>query len=495
MDITLVQKFGTEMIQRMKEDAQKRAAQIGLEFRDADSTYAAIQQIPIATVVCRIKGWETDGRNFWEPGNKKFKACFVPEGENFLVHGGTDHFPPDHEGYSCFELLKHHYTLTNAKTFEVFKKTYPEIKEISKKEWQQKQKKSTTAPSNMSPVLVCLADVEREEVSWLWGSRFPLGKFTIVEGDPGNGKSWLTLRIACEVTRGTPFPAEENSREPARVLLLTAEDGLGDTIRPRLEDMGGDLTKATVLVAVKTKVEDGKNTKIVESQFSLETDLPAVEFALDQGGYALMIIDPLNAYLGPNIDMNKDSDLRSLLTPLSKLAEKYKIAIIAIRHLTKSSRDRAIYRGQGSIAFTAAARVVHLVGLHPTEKGLRVMACNKNNLSPIPKSIAFAITDGGFEWRGETDVTPDMLLAPEVRDESESAVQEVVDFLQGRLSEGARHATDLQEEAKASGISHTTLKRAQQKLGIQPRKEGFGKKGHWMSLLSRETPMIVDSLL
>src|SRR3989442_136267 len=168
---------------------------------------------------------------------------------------------------------------------------------------------------------------------------------------------------------------------PANVLILTAEDGLSDTVVPRLQELGADLSRVTVLTSVR---REGK-----ERHFSLVDDMAALEAALVGGDFALVIIDPLNAYLGTSLDTHRDAALRSVLTPLAALVERFGVALIAIRHLTKGARDRAIYRGQGSIAYTAAARVVHLVGVDPNNDKQRVIACIKNNLALHPPALAF----------------------------------------------------------------------------------------------------------
>ncbi|MGB6836938.1 MAG: AAA family ATPase, partial [Dehalococcoidia bacterium] len=180
---------------------------------------------------------------------------------------------------------------------------------------------STPVDTAGTPILVRLADVERQEVEWLWEGRLPKGRLTILDGDPGVGKSWLALAIATAITRGTSLPGQESAGEPANVLLLTAEDGLADTVRARLEDMGADLKGVTVLTAVHDK--EGN-----ERHLSLVDNLAALDMALAPGGYGLVIIDPINAYLGIALDTHRDAALRSVLTPLAQLAERWGVAII-----------------------------------------------------------------------------------------------------------------------------------------------------------------------
>lgn len=330
------------------------------------------------------------------------------------------------------------------------------------------------------PVLIRLDEVNREEVQWLWKDRIPMGKLTIMEGDPGTGKSWCSQAIASAVTRGLPLPGDASVHDPANALFLTAEDGIGDTIRPRMEDMGADLPRVIILKSVRDR--EGK-----ERHFSLTDDLAAVEEALVLSKCKLVIIDPLNAYLGGEIDTNRDAAIRAVLTPLTQLAEKYGVALLCIRHLTKSPKDKAIYRGQGSIGFTAAARVVHLVGKHPEQEAQRVIACTKNNLAAPPPAYAYEIVQGQFVWRGEVTVTANELLAPEEGGEEQTALEEAKDFLQSALSGKERRAEEITKEARAAGIAERTLKRAKRTLDVKTRRDGFGSEGFWIWALPDNT--------
>lgn len=329
----------------------------------------------------------------------------------------------------------------------------------------------STGQYGNTPVLVRLADVMPESVKWLWANRIPRGKITMLEGDPGNGKSWCSLAITCAVTRGHTLPGDSEAMTPANVLLLTAEDGTADTIRPRLEGMEADLSKVKILTGIR-------NAKGEEHHPSLVDDIPALEKALDEGGYALLVIDPLNAYL-PKIDTNNDAALRTVFNPLARLAEKYHVAILCIRHLTKSARDKAIYRGQGSIAYTAAARVVHLVGINPSNQHERIIICIKNNLAPLPKGRAFKVAEGRFLWGNETDISADLLLGSDSSASGGGALEEAQNFLRVTLFEEAKPVSEIEDESEGAGISKSTLKRARIAMGIKPRREG-GKNGFWV---------------
>jgi hypothetical protein len=322
------------------------------------------------------------------------------------------------------------------------------------------------------PVIVPLDTVEREDVEWLWERRIPKGRLTGLVGDPDAGKSTLALAIAARVSTGEPLPGDAQQREPGRVLLLTAEDGLADTVRPRLEDGGANLNRVHVLSAVR----DSKGQKHMPN---LVDDLPALEHALFLGQYSLVIIDPINAYLGVTVDTHRDAALRSVLAPLAALAERYKVAVLFILHLTKGQRDRTIYRAQGSIAYVAAARVVHLVGLNPGNEGERAMVCIKNNLAPKPASLAFEIAEGGFRWLGETALTADDLLAPDQGKKRTLPRDNAKDFLRELLAHGPVEAVEVLSKADAAGIARKTLTRAKDDLGISAGRQGFGRGGHW----------------
>ncbi len=334
----------------------------------------------------------------------------------------------------------------------------------------------TFVPEVKTPVLVNLSDVVSEQVGWIWNLRVPRGKLTLMEGDPGQGKSWCCLAIAAAVSKGTSLPGEASmpAKEPENVLLLTAEDGLADTIRPRLEGMGADLTKIFELAAVRTK--NG-----AESPLSIDEDIPALEEVMMEKPYGLIIIDPLNAYIG-DVNTHKDSDVRRVLSRLTKLAENYNVAVIGIRHLTKSTMDRAIYRGQGSIAFTATARIVQLVGSHPNNKDERVMAPIKNNLTEAAPSILFSITKTGFLWKGECDLTAANLMGTGDESAPTNHVREdAKEFLREVLSNGPKSAREIIEESKDAGLSWTTLKRAKEEIGVSSKRiGGAGEKGSWL---------------
>jgi hypothetical protein len=325
-----------------------------------------------------------------------------------------------------------------------------------------------------------MSSVRPEAVTWLWEHRIPRGKLTLLDGDPGVGKSSVALAIATAITRGAPLPADLRPRRPGRVILLTGEDGLADTVRPRLDGMGADASRVEVLAAMREEADD-------ERPLNLATDQWAVEEMVQGGLYDLVIIDPLNAYLPSDLDTHRDSSVRSVLAPLARLAEQHSVAILCVRHLTKGSRDRAIYRGQGSIAYTAAARVVHLVGLDrndPTGRR-RVILPIKSNVGPLLPAVGFELVDGRFGWLGECDVQAEALLAPDPSPGERDETDEAVSALREILNNGPLSADDAKHQAHTAGLSEAAIRRARTVLGVKPRKDGY--QGRWIWALPKVT--------
>jgi RecA-family ATPase len=211
------------------------------------------------------------------------------------------------------------------------------------------------------PEVVCLADVEPEDVDWLWQPYIPKGKLTILEGDPGAGKTWLALQLAAIITKGDPFPDAADGclrarRAPGTVVYLSAEDGLADTLRPRLDSAGADPSKVYALTGW-TSI-DPKTGESTCGNVTLQ-DIDMLRQTMRTYNTSLVVVDPLQAYLGSDIDMHRANAVRPVLAGLANLAEEFKTAVLLIRHLGKSQQDRSIYRGLGSIDFVAAARSVY----------------------------------------------------------------------------------------------------------------------------------------
>ena len=327
-------------------------------------------------------------------------------------------------------------------------------------------------------------NVEREQLKWLWPGRVPAGKLTLFVGDPGTGKSLVTIDIAARLSHGWPFPETGCPGQQGDTLILTAEDDEHDTVAPRLDAAGADSSRIARIKAVKVRLSDGAEG---ESAFSLERDLLKLEETLTKhGGFRLIIIDPLAAYLGGKLNSWRDSEVRAILTPLTEFATRTGIAIIGIMHLRKSEAD-AMLRVSGSIAFVAAARAVWGFGIDPDDEDQRVMVAVKCNLAQLEPALAYKITSekGGASrivWRKRTKtVDAEDVLSGNKKERRAGAekVSEAEQWLRDQLAGGPRPQKELDAEAKESDISWRTLRRAKDRLGVESHKAGLGGSWYW----------------
>ncbi len=243
-------------------------------------------------------------------------------------------------------------------------------------------------PPDEEPLGLLLSQVETQEVHWLWDKHLPLGKITLLDGDPGMGKSLLALNLAARVSSGLPMP-DGTPGQQGGVILIAPEDGAADTLKPRLEAAGGDPSRILLLNTVQGL--DAKKMQVVDRPFSLSQDLELLEQAIKQTNAVLVVLDPLMAVLGHNVDSSRDQDIRAVFTPLAQLAERTGCAILLIRHLKKGSSHNALYRGAGSIGIIAAARTGLLVAQDPYDEHKRILATTKNNLSQKAPHLSYQI--------------------------------------------------------------------------------------------------------
>ena len=333
--------------------------------------------------------------------------------------------------------------------------------------------------------LINMETVEVEQIEWLLYPFIPFGKVTIIQGDPGEGKTTMVLQIIAKLTRGEPIllkqqsqkEAQKDSKEnlkqkvlsqdnpiqPVNVIYQTAEDGLGDTIKPRLLAAGADCSRVQVI--------DDREQPLTMLDVRLEE-------AIMQTKARMVVLDPIQGFLGTDVDMHRANEIRPLMKRVAVLAEKYHCAIILIGHMNKNSNGKSSYRGLGSIDFQAAARSVLIVGRLKDEPETRVMCHVKSSLAPEGKSVAFRLDkETGFQWIGEYDISADDLLSGDARGQKSRIAKE---FLLDILADGGMAQKKIEEEASKQGIKKKTLRNAKQELEIDSIKRG----NQWFWILS-----------
>lgn len=326
------------------------------------------------------------------------------------------------------------------------------------------------------------SDIKPEPITWLWDGRIACGKISMIAGDPGLGKSQLTAYMAAKTSTGGQWP-DHTPCKRGSVIFLNAEDDPADTSRPRLEAAGADLAHVYVLDAVK-ETEGGKPT---QRCFNLKTDLERLGAFMDKiGDVALVIIDPITAYLG-GTDSHKNSDVRALLAPLSDLASKHRAAIVCVSHLNKGGSNQALMRTQGSVAFVAAARASYIVAKDQECPERRLFLPAKNNLGNDQTGFAFSVAsitlENGIKTsRIEFENEPVTVRADEalITDNDErTALDDAKEFLRETLGDNEVPVKGLQRLAKDAGHTWPTIRRAANQLGIKKHRTGFGKEGSW----------------
>jgi len=317
--------------------------------------------------------------------------------------------------------------------------------------------------------------IPRETVEWVWPGRIPAGKLTVIEGDPATAKSTMTLDLAARVTRGSTWPDGEAGPPPASVLLLSAEDGWGDTIRPRLEAAGADLDRC---ICVAARQVDGEHGPILRPVVIPE-DIGWIVRLIEESAAAMVVIDVLAAYLSDHVDSHKDQSVRRVLTLLALAAARTRAAVILIRHHNKTPGGSALYRGGGSIGIIGAARAAYAVIRDPDDPDHRLLATVKSNLASEAPTWGYSLVDvpdlgvARVDWDTEADRrSASELLAGT----QSSALGEAVAWLTAWRAEhpGEVPAAQLLAEAAEAGVAATTLHRARKQLGLPARKKADG---------------------
>ena len=311
---------------------------------------------------------------------------------------------------------------------------------------------------NVELKLIHMEDVVSKEVEWLWYPYIPYGKITIIEGDPGEGKTTLVLKLAAALSRGLPLPCDDDKEyEPIHIIYQTAENGIEDTIKPRLEKAGADCSMIRVIDET-------------DKELSMTDD--RLEQAIIETGARLIILDPIQAYIGATVDMHRANEIRPVLKHLGIIAEKHNCAIILIGHMNKASGSKSTYRGLGSIDIQATARSVLLVARLRDKPNIRIMAHDKSSLAPAGDAIGFEMTeDNGMVCIGPYDITIDELLSG-----NEGRGKKKLDIAENFIKEyfGSNKvipSNEIMMEAAKRSIKRNTLLSAKKKLGITSDKE------------------------
>ena len=322
-------------------------------------------------------------------------------------------------------------------------------------------------PKKDSVKIIRMSDVELTTVDWLWKPYLPFGKLSVLQGNPGEGKTYFAMHLAAACTNGKLLPNMERM-EPFNVIYQTAEDGLGDTVKPRLIEAGADLDRVLV---------------IDDSEVQLTLSDERIERAIIENNARLVIIDPIQAYLGADVDMNRANEVRPIFMRLGQVAQRTGCAILLIGHLNKAAGMQSLQRGLGSIDIAAAVRSVMFIGKLKHDPTMRILTHEKSSLAPPGASLAFSLGDeGGFRWVGEYDITADEMLSG-IEPQRETKTQQAKDLICTLLAGGKQVLSeDIDKAALERGIPGRTVRDAKRELGdaLKSKIVEGRKKVFWM---------------
>ena len=311
------------------------------------------------------------------------------------------------------------------------------------------------------PKLVCLSDVEAKPVDWLWEPYLPKGMLALLSGDPGSGKTFLSLAVAAALSNGK-IPHTLQDCEPVNTLYLSLENSAEHVVRPRFDSLKGDCSRFKLLQGSI----GGENPSTGTVALS-DTDL--LEQAIVEAEAGLLIVDPIQSYLGADVDAHRSNETRPVLDGLGQLASNHNCCVLLVRHLSKNSGNRAIHRGLGSIDITGAARTELMAGTAPNDPNNRALVQVKNNLGPFGDSLGFTIGESGFAWTGKSELTSSDLFAPDCRTDKRKEIERAIDYLKHELASGPRMQKELVTQSE---FSERTLQRAAQKISVKRERKG-----------------------
>ena len=336
-------------------------------------------------------------------------------------------------------------------------------------------KERKKAMQNEKLEIIRMSEIQVREVEWLWYPYIPFGKLTIIQGDPGEGKTTFALRLAAACSTGRPMPGME-SLSPFNVIYQSAEDGLEDTIKPRLTEAGADQER---VINIR---EDKRSLHLLDSR---------IEKAIVQCDAKLLILDPLQGYLGERIDMNRANEIREVMKAIGQVAQRTGCAIVLVGHLNKATGMSSAYRGLGSIDFRAAARSVLVVGRLRKNKNIRVIVHDKSSLAPEGKSLAFNLgNEDGFRWLdGYDEISAEDLLSG-LSSQQETKTMQAEEIIRTMLEDGAEiPGEEIVQAAARKQISRRTVNEAKKNIaGIVSRKVGT----KWMWSIPNEDCNIAE---
>lgn len=351
-----------------------------------------------------------------------------------------------------------------------------------------------SAPSVVSRIVAtCLSNVKPQAIDWLWPGRIPVGMFSLLCGQPGDGKTWWSCDVAARISTGTPWPDRLDEKNPAgNVLMLNSEDSLPHVIVPRLVHHKADLTRIHAIEGVQEVDHTGKRF------FDLNRDLQLLEQTLlEIGGVRLITIDPIEGYLSGKVDNDKSHDVRLALQPITAFAERHNVAIVGVKHLNKREAGNAGERIAGSHAWRAIARSIWFICRDQNDPGRRLFLNNKLNIDLAAPNLAFSIEDNAVHWLADhVEISLDEAMAPQHDGPRRGEkTDEAIEFLRKMLADGTRRKEEIDDFAEQRGISDSAMKRAKKKIGVITKPVWGGNKTvHYYSLPTPDSPGGVNGL-